>query len=144
MAESEEFSMFLGVADHLKINRVLDRKRSSIDKGRTRTKLRAEYVITIENLSDKAAKLDVTDRVPMSDNKDVKLSGVKISPESTTDSQGIVHWTVSVEPGATRTLTLKYTVEYPNAITQAAPKSQSNFSDDSSIEMRLQSLEKSF
>ena len=144
VAESEEFGMFLGVADHLKISRVMDRKKSSIDKGRTRTKLRAEYAITIENLSDTVTTLDVTDRVPLSDNKDVRLSGVKISPESATDSQGIVHWTIDVEPGATRTLTLKYTVEYPNAITQAAPKSQASDYEDHSLEMQLRSLEKCF
>jgi uncharacterized protein (TIGR02231 family) len=144
VAESEEFSLFLGVADHLKISRVLDRKASSIDRGRSRTKLHAEYAITIENLSDKESSLDVTDRVPLSDNKDVRLSGVKISPDAEPDSQGIVHWTIKVAAGAKQVLKLKYTVEYPNELTEAAPNSQTSDYNDSSINFQLKSLEKSF
>ncbi len=116
IAKGEKFSLFLGVADHIKISRELDRKRSSLVR-RTRNQMQVVYVVEVENLSAQPTTLTVADRIPVSENRDIRVDRVSVSPSAKPDSKGIVRWELTLKPGEKRTLQIGYQVEYPPELT---------------------------
>jgi hypothetical protein len=53
IAKGERFSLFLSVADHLKLTRELDRKQSSLVR-KTRSQMQVAFIVTVENLGTEA------------------------------------------------------------------------------------------
>lgn len=115
VAEGEDFSMFLGVADRIKLSRVLDRKHSSVVRKR-KTRMKVAWVVTVENLADHAVTLDLSDRVPVSENREIKVDQVKITPDATPNSRGLLAWNVALEPGQKQTYRIQYRLEYPPSL----------------------------
>jgi uncharacterized protein (TIGR02231 family) len=112
VADGEQMALFLNVADQLKISRVLDKKHSSLIK-KQRTQMQLAFVVTVENLSNKPMPLSLADRVPVSEDKDIIISGVKISPDVKPDSKGILRWPLTVKPKEKQRFEIQYTIEYP-------------------------------
>jgi uncharacterized protein (TIGR02231 family) len=123
VADGERFSVFQGVADHLKLSRVLDKKRSAIVR-KTRTQMQLAFVVTVENLSSKPSTLELADRLPVSEDKDVVVSGIKLSPDAKPDSKGILRWPVTLQAKEKRTFQIQYTIEYPPTIVLEMRKNQ--------------------
>ncbi|MFH2009229.1 MAG: mucoidy inhibitor MuiA family protein [bacterium] len=115
IAMGERFALFLSVADHIKLSRTLDRKRSSLvrTRRRRRNKMQVEFIVTLENLSPKATVLALTDRIPVSENKDIKIDRVKITGGVKPNSQGLLHWKLTLKPKERRQFRIAYQVEYP-------------------------------
>jgi uncharacterized protein (TIGR02231 family) len=112
VADGEPFTVFESVADQLKLTRVLDKKRSALVR-KERTQMQLAFVVTVENLSSRAMALNLADRVPVSEDKDIVISGVKISPDAKADSKGILRWPLTLQPKEKRKLEIQYTIEYP-------------------------------
>jgi uncharacterized protein (TIGR02231 family) len=112
VAKGEQFSVFLGIADQLKLTRELDRKQSSLVR-RTRNQMRLSFVVTVENLGSTEIRFTLADRIPVSENKEIRVSQVSILPAVKPDSQGLLHWDLSLKPGEKREFTIGYQVEYP-------------------------------
>lgn len=112
VADGEQFALFLSVADQLKISRVLDKKHSALIR-KQRTQMQLTFVVTVENLSSKVMPLQLADRVPVSEDKDIVITGVKISPDVKPDSKGILRWPLTVKPKEKQKLEIQYTIEYP-------------------------------
>jgi uncharacterized protein (TIGR02231 family) len=112
VADGEPFALFLGVADQLKISRVLDKKHSALVR-KQRTQMQLAFIVTVENLSNKGVQLQLADRVPVSEDRDIVISGVKISPDAKPDSKGILRWPLTLQPKEKRKLEIKYQIEYP-------------------------------
>ena len=115
VADGERFNVFQSVADHLKLSRVLDKKRSAIVR-KTRTQMQLAFVVTVENLSNKPSTLELSDRLPVSEDKDIVISGIKLSPEAKPDSKGILRYPVTLQPKEKRTFQIQYTIEYPPSL----------------------------
>lgn len=115
IAEGEDFSVFLSVADHIKMSRKLDRKRSSIVRKK-RTNMQLSFIVTVENLSNEATTLRLTDRIPISENKDIKIDRVDISPATKADSRGLLQWQVALAPKESRQYRISYQLEYPEEL----------------------------
>ena len=98
IAEGESFAMFISVADHLKLSRVLDKKHSALIKKR-RNRMKVSYIVTVENLSTETSEFMLADRVPVSENREVKIENIKISQTSKPDSQGNIRREVALKPG---------------------------------------------
>jgi uncharacterized protein (TIGR02231 family) len=112
IATGERFSLFYGVADHLKLSRELDRKHSSLVR-KTRNQMQVAFVVTVENLSATEAKIVLADRVPVSENKDIRVDRIAIAPAVKPDSQGLLHWDLTLKPRERREFRISYQVEYP-------------------------------
>lgn len=112
VADGEGFALFSSVADQLKISRVLDKKHSALVR-KQRTQMQLAFVVTVENLSNKPVALQLADRVPVSEDRDIVISGVKIGPDARPDSQGIVRWSMTLKPLEKRTFEVQYQIEYP-------------------------------
>lgn len=112
IAQGERFSLFLSVADHLKLSRKLDRKHSTLVR-RKRNKMQVAFIVTIENLSTQESVVALADRIPLSENKEIKIDEVKITDSVKPDSRGLLHWTLSLKPKERRELRIAYQIEYP-------------------------------
>jgi hypothetical protein len=112
IAKGERFSLFLSVADHLKLSRQLDRKLSTLVR-KTRNQMQVVFVVTVENLSSEETTFTLADRVPVSENKDIHIDKVSVTPAVKPDSQGLLHWDLTLKPGAKREFRIGYQVDYP-------------------------------
>jgi uncharacterized protein (TIGR02231 family) len=111
-AEGESCVLALGIADGVKLSRTLDRKRSAIVRGE-RNRIDAAFVITVENLSDRAVSVRLLDRVPVSQSKDIRVSGLALAPAVQPDPKGLVEWKMALGPREKRTVEQAYRIEYP-------------------------------
>lgn len=123
VAEGEQFAVFLSVADQLKLSRVLDKKRSALVR-KQRTQMQLAFVVTVENLSAKAMSLNLADRIPVSEDKDIVISGVKIRPGVKPDSKGILRWPLTLQPKEKRKFEIQYQIEYPPTLVLEAKRNK--------------------
>ncbi len=112
IAKGERFSLFLSVADHIKLTRQLDRKQSTLIR-KARNQMQVVFIINVENLSAEETSFTLTDRIPVSENKDIKIEKISITPANKADSQGLLHWELTLKPGEKRDFRISYQVEYP-------------------------------
>ncbi|MFT5431828.1 MAG: hypothetical protein ACI9OJ_002526, partial [Myxococcota bacterium] len=149
VAEGEDFSMFLGVADHVKLARTLDKKHSSLVR-KVKTRMTVSFIVTAENLSNEPTRLTLADRVPVSQNRDIRVDRVNVTPKVAPNSQGLLSWDVTLAPKERRTFRVSYRVEYPptlilktrrakrnRAPSQAAPA----FNSDEAVGEQLMNIE---
>jgi uncharacterized protein (TIGR02231 family) len=123
VADGERFALFLSVADQLKISRVLDKKHSALVR-KQRTQMQLAFIVSVENLSNKPMPLQLADRVPVSEDKDIVISGVKISPDAKPDSKGILRWPLTLKPKEKRTFEIQYQIEYPPTLVLEMKRNQ--------------------
>ncbi|MCX4241978.1 mucoidy inhibitor MuiA family protein [Paraliomyxa miuraensis] len=112
IADGETFSVYLSVADHIKLSRRLDRKQSTLSRGK-RNKMQLRFIVTIENLSSETTTFTLTDRIPVSENKDITVDRVKVTDAIKPDPRGLLHWNVTLGPKQQREFQVSYQVEYP-------------------------------
>jgi len=146
ISEGESFAIFLGVADQIKLSRTLDRKHSSIVRGR-RTRIQVAFEITVENLSDDEVLVSLADRIPVSQHKEISVDRVRIQPDVKPDSKGLLKWDVTLEPKETRVHRIEYRIEYPPAVVEQMRKykgSASMPSDDLDLSIQIEKIESSF
>jgi uncharacterized protein (TIGR02231 family) len=115
VAKGERFSVFFSVADQVKLTRKLDRKRSSLVR-RKRNRMQLSFLTTAKNLSSRAVTLVLAERVPVSENTDIRVSNVRIKPTEKPDAQGIVRWSITLEPGEEHAFRISYQVDYPPSL----------------------------
>ncbi len=146
VAPGESFDVFLGVADQIKLSRVVDPKRSEYYRSGTRTRMKVAYVLTVENLADKPATVQLADRIPVSEVEEVRVSSVKTTPEVKADIKGLLRWAVALGPKQTKEYRIEYTLEYPADLPQradpkkpSAPGSTLHFESD--LKLQIRSLE---
>ncbi|HXK19680.1 MAG TPA: mucoidy inhibitor MuiA family protein [Polyangiaceae bacterium] len=123
VADGEDFSLFLSVADQLKLSRALDKKHSALVR-KQRTQMQLAFIVTVENLSGKVMSLNLADRVPVSEDRDVVISGVKISPDVKPDSKGILRFALTLQPKEKRQLEIQYQIEYPPTLVVEMKRNQ--------------------
>lgn len=123
VADGESFALFLSVADQLKISRALDRKHSALLR-KQRTQMQLAFVVTVENLSSKPVTLTLADRVPVSEEKEIAISNVKISPDAKPDSKGILRWQITLQPKEKRHFDIQYQIEYPPTLVLEMKRAQ--------------------
>ena len=141
VAPGESFSLYLGVADEIKLSRTLDKKRSELKRGGQRTKVQASFLVSVENLSDKPMSVQLADRVPVSESDEVKVSGVKITPEGKPDAKGLLRWELSLAAKQAKEFRVEYTIEYPNDL--PARKAAAG-AVPAPLQMQIESLERKF
>ncbi|MCR4826852.1 MAG: mucoidy inhibitor MuiA family protein [Bacteroidales bacterium] len=80
------------------------------------TTVTQSYLITIKNNLNRAAKLTLKEQYPISNDKDIEVKDVTITPKATYDKTdiGVVTWDVELQAGETRTFTVTYSVKHPS------------------------------
>jgi uncharacterized protein (TIGR02231 family) len=119
VAPGENFPVFVGVADQIKLTRELDQKRSSLTWSGKRTRMQVSFVLSAENLGDKPVAVQVADRIPVSETDEIRVLGVEIQPEVKPDVKGILHWEVTLAAGEKKKFRIDYTLDYPKELPKA-------------------------
>ncbi len=80
------------------------------------TTVTQSYLITVKNNQSKAAKLTLKEQYPISNDKDIEVKDITVTPKATYDKTdiGVVTWDVELNPGETRTFTVTYSVKHPS------------------------------
>ena len=80
------------------------------------TTVTQSYLITVKNNQTKAAKLTLKEQYPISNDKDIEVKDVTVTPKATYDKTdiGVVTWELELQPGETRTFTVTYSVKHPS------------------------------
>ncbi len=141
IAPGEAFALYLGVADHIKLARSLDRKRSELSRRGARTKMSVSFLVRVENLSDHRETVQLRDRVAISETEEIRVSAVKITPDGAPDGKGILRWGLELGPGQAREYRIEYTIEYPTGLPSRGADLNRRFTDDQLSDEQL--IEKS-
>ncbi len=135
IATGESFELFLGVVDHLKLSRSLDRRGSELSRRGARTKLSVAFLLRVENLGGGGELIQLRDRIPVSQTDQIRVSGIKVSPEGQPDAKGLLSWPVRLAPREARDFHVEYTIEYPTDLPAAGGRV------DEELRMQLRDLE---
>lgn len=115
VADGEDFSIFLSVVDQLKLSRLLDKKHSALLR-KQRTQMQLAFIVTVENLSAKPMSVELADRIPVSEDREIVVSGIKTTPGAKPDSKGILRYGLLLQPREKRKLEIQYQIEYPPSL----------------------------
>jgi uncharacterized protein (TIGR02231 family) len=120
----EEFELALGVDEALAIERTLINR--FVEKtGFTNSGLRTTYEIKTEVTNHKTipVSIELAEPLPVSRHEKIiikliepaerEIGSAKDAKAYTRNDEGILTWTGSLAPGATRTLTFKFSIEHP-------------------------------
>lgn len=73
--------------------------------------------ITLENLKDQPARVEVLDSIPVSRTDKIEVKEVELHPKPQTekyqDREGVLQWLIDLEPGEKRELSMRFAVVYP-------------------------------
>lgn len=71
------------------------------------------YEIEIKNNKQSDIELSLYDRIPISQNKDIKLDDIETGSSEYDDEKGILKWILNLKPGETETVKHSYSVKFP-------------------------------
>jgi hypothetical protein len=74
------------------------------------------FVSKARNLSDRPVTVVLAERIPVSENTDIRVSNVKIGPSEKPDGKGIVRWSVTLAAREEREFRVSYQVDYPPSL----------------------------
>ena len=121
IAPSEEFDLYLGIDENVKVKReILEKKvdETLIAGIPSRTKKTTfKYKLTIENYKSKKIKVKLFEAIPVSEDDRIKIKIDEISLEPSLrdweDRKGIWLWQLELEPEQKQEIFYTFTVEHP-------------------------------
>jgi len=124
IAPEEEFDLYLGADDNVKVKRELIEKK--VDEtiiagvtGLNRTTM-FKYKLSVENYKSKKITLKLFEALPVSqdDRIKVKIEKVSLGPKSKDwqDKKGVWLWELDLEPRQKQEITYTFIVEHPRSI----------------------------
>lgn len=121
IAPGEEFDLFMGADENVKVKReLLEKKSDDVFLGGIPSptkKMIYKYKLTVENYKTKASRVNLFDAIPVSEDEriKVKVSGLNLEPKQKDwkDRKGIWRWELQLEPKAKQEIFYTCTVEFP-------------------------------
>ena len=116
IAPTEEFSLYLGVDEGIKIERDLVKKeKSKVGFLSKKEKVYYFYKTTITSYKKEKVTLSISDQLPTSRDKEIVITDVKINPQPKEQKaeKGELRWEFELAPQEKREITLEFSVEYP-------------------------------
>uniref|UniRef100_A0A7C4CB49 Mucoidy inhibitor MuiA family protein n=1 Tax=candidate division WOR-3 bacterium TaxID=2052148 RepID=A0A7C4CB49_UNCW3 len=116
VAQEESLEMSFGADERVRVKRELVRSFKSRGGVLGRTE-RQQFVYrtTVENFRQTAIAVEVVEQVPVSREKEIKVTVTKLEPKPETqdDYRGTRTWKPELKPGGKFTIELEFQVEYP-------------------------------
>ena len=114
----EKFDLALGVDDGIGVKHQRVQKFTE-DTGLTGSGKRVtyEYLLTVQNHKKSVERVIVVDQIPVSRNEKVVVK--QLAPDARElkpTAEGALKWTLELQPGEKRELTVKFSVDYPNDV----------------------------
>lgn len=117
VAPGQEFKVFLGVDERIKVSREL--VASEVDKKFIGDKRRLHYAyrIKVQNLRDGREKVIVSDQIPVARHEEIKVRLDMAEPKPTKQTElGMLEWELDLEPGEERAIRFDFNVEHPRSL----------------------------
>lgn len=109
----KKLELSLGVDANVIAKRTkIDNYKSKSFLGGTRIVSRG-YEISIKNKKKKTITLILEDRIPVTQNKEIKVEDIEIGDATYDDKKGILNWNMTVSPDDTLSKTFFYVVKFP-------------------------------
>ncbi len=114
-AQSEEFKVFLGIDDSIKIKRELIER--SVDKGNLLQndirRITYAYRITVHNYASASRKIVVRDRLPVAQHERIKIKNQAIQPQPTERTKlEIMVWRFTLPANGEQKIEYRFVVEH--------------------------------
>jgi uncharacterized protein (TIGR02231 family) len=110
----EEFDLHLGADQYMKVEHKRVKRERLTKEGAKTTKIRYSYLITLESFKKDSITVDVQDRIPVSNIKEVSIEDVDLEPKPDERREdGILTWKFEMAPGGKREITIEYTIQFP-------------------------------
>ncbi len=71
------------------------------------------FEIEIKNNKQSDIELSLYDRIPISQNKDIKLDDIETGSSEYNDEKGILKWMLNLKPGETEIVKHSYSIKFP-------------------------------
>lgn len=115
VAPGESFDLPAGVDEGIRVKRQLvKRERSTAGLFAKHNRVSFVYRITLENFRGTAETVRVQDHLPVSQDADIQVTGIRLAPEPVErDERGILTWEIPLKPREKREVTIEYAVEFP-------------------------------
>jgi uncharacterized protein (TIGR02231 family) len=120
VAPGESFSVFLGVHDGLKLERVLDKKVSALKRRGKRSEMSLSFVVTAENLGNSPVAIELSERVPVAQSEEIEVNDLEMPNKVKPDAHGIVKWTATLAPRQKLSWRVGYKLAYPSDLVARA------------------------
>ena len=126
IAGGETTHLPFGSYDRIRITHA-ERERMEGEQGliRSRQTERRRYVMSAENLGDKAMPVAIRDSMPYAENEDVEITlraDPKPDGKDVDDRKGALLWRFALKPGEKREIAHGYDVTYPTGVTLFLPR----------------------
>ncbi len=113
IAAGERFELGFGPDPHVRLRReveIVDEEAGLLPSSYVGRSHRVR--VYISNLDDRPRKIDVTERIPMSEIEKVEVTfdEKKTTPRATPDENGFIHWAVDLAARGRTTLELRYVI----------------------------------
>ncbi len=119
-APAEQILLDLGVDERVTVTRRQEDREEQI--GVFSKARRYDTVVTIElrNLHSAAQTIDLRERMPFTEHEKIKIvldrGDTQPAPDDWNENSGLLGWTLTVPPGETRTVTLRYHIDAPRGL----------------------------
>jgi len=118
VATGEEFDLYLGPDEGIKIERVLAERKTDKTFGiRKKGRSNLRYTIEVENLLEGPAKITVKDQIPVSRAPEIAVSLTDVKPDTVENPEkempGLLEWELDLDPKEKETIDFSVSVEYP-------------------------------
>lgn len=110
---TEKLTISLGVDPNVAIKRTQPKdykKNAFIGSNKIISK---HYEIELKNNKSTTIDLVLFDRIPISQNKDIKIDDIETSTSNYDDKKGILKWILKLDPNVKKTYKFSYSVKYP-------------------------------
>ncbi len=116
IAPSEEFKLFVGIDDNIRVKRDLEEK--DVDKGTVlQTNLRRityTYRMKVRNYRAAPAQITLRDRLPVAQHERIKVRMLEMRPQPDERTKlDILKWEFTLPPDQERVFDVRFSVEYP-------------------------------
>ncbi len=112
-ATADSLNLSLGMDPNIIVKREkLENFKSKSFLGGTRI-VDKGYKIEVKNNKKTSINLVLEDRIPISENKEIKVEDIKTGAAEYNDKTGILQWKLQLQPSATDKKEFTYTVKYP-------------------------------
>lgn len=110
---TEELSISLGVDPSIVVKRKqLDNFKSKSFIGTQRI-IDMAYATTVKNTKTKTIKLKMVDRIPISQNKEIKVDALETGDSIFDKDSGLMEWSIELAPAASAVKEFSYELKYP-------------------------------
>jgi uncharacterized protein (TIGR02231 family) len=112
-ATADSLNLSLGMDPNIIVKREkLENFKSKSFLGGTRIVAKG-YKIEVKNNKKTAINLVIEDRIPVSENKEIKVEEIETGDATYNDKTGILRWKLQLQPNATNKMEFTYSVKYP-------------------------------